>query len=234
MTTFFISDLHLCPQRPDITSWFQTFLKDQAQYAEALYILGDLFEYWLGDDAVDELAQTVADSLQSIQQKGTSIYFIAGNRDFLLGSEYAKQSAMIVISEPIVIDLYGQPTLLVHGDAQCTDDKSYQQVRTMVRTPTWQAQFLSKTISERSAFANQARMESQKHTENAQIEIMDVNDKTIEKLMKKHQVKQMIHGHTHRPCIHEINGTRRFVLGDWHKQTSYLSVEDNTYQLICT
>ncbi len=232
MTTLFISDLHLCKQRPDITSMFKSFLENKARHARALYILGDLFEYWLGDDALDETALTVAKWLKSLNESGVTIYYMAGNRDFLLGDAYAQKSGMQIISEPHVIELNGEKTLLIHGDAECTDDVPYQQARIMLRNPEWQAGFLSKSIPERIAFAEQARKQSEAHTQGASMEIMDVNQSAIEALFQQHQVKQMIHGHTHRPAIHENNGTRRIVLGDWHKQASYLAYNDSGISLV--
>lgn len=232
MTTYFISDLHLCKQRPDISEMFTVFINNKARHARALYILGDLFEYWLGDDALDELAITTSEQMKALNDCGVDIYYMAGNRDFLLGNDYAQKSGMQIISEPHIIELNGEKTLLIHGDAECTDDTPYQQARTMLRNPEWQADFLSKSIPERIAFAEQARKQSEAHTKGASMEIMDVNQTAIEVLFQQHQVKQMIHGHTHRPAIHENNGTRRIVLGDWHKQASYLEYNDSGMSLV--
>ena len=234
MTTLFISDLHLCNQRPDITEMFKAFLDNKARHARALYILGDLFEYWLGDDALEETALQVATWLKALNYSGVDIYYMAGNRDFLLGNDYAQKSGMQIINEPHVIDVNGEPTLLIHGDAECTDDIPYQQARKMLRNPAWQADFLSKSIPERIAFAEQARKQSQAHTQGADMDIMDVNQNAINALFDQHQVKQMIHGHTHRPAVHETNGTKRIVLGDWHKQASYLMSDESGLNLICT
>lgn len=232
MTTLFISDLHLCQSRPDITDWLETFIDSKARGSRALYILGDLFEYWLGDDAQDELARLVAKQLSSLSQSGTDIYFMAGNRDFLVGQEYAEQAGMTLLSEPTTIELNGVSTLLVHGDAQCTDDVAYQQARVMLHNPEWQKDFLSKSIPERMAFAEQARKQSQEHTQTSQMDIMDVNATAIDALFEKHQVTQMIHGHTHRPAIHQGSGNTRIVLGDWHKQASYLQCDESGFSLV--
>ena len=234
MTTLFISDLHLCKQRPDITKMFKTFLEDKARNARALYILGDLFEYWLGDDATDETASQVAIWLKALNDSGVEIYYMAGNRDFLLGQDYAEKSGMQIIIEPHLVEVNDEPTLLIHGDAECTDDAPYQQARTMLRNPAWQADFLSKSIQERIAFAEQARKQSQEHTQGADMDIMDVNQNAINALFEQHNVNQMIHGHTHRPAIHEVSGTKRIVLGDWHKQASYLISDQSGLNLVCT
>lgn len=236
MTTYFISDLHLCEQQPQISRSFVQFCRDQACHAQALYILGDFFEYWLGDDALTKIpgktAQVVQKELTALSDQGIDIYFMAGNRDFLLGEDYASSCGMQIINEPVVIDLYGINVLLIHGDAECTDDIPYQQARTMLRDPQWQQQFLSMGIEQRMDFAEKARQQSQQHTQNTTAEIMDINQAAIEDLFTKHQVKTIIHGHTHRPAIHQAHGKQRIVLGDWHHQCSYLAVDADSKQLI--
>ena len=232
MTTYFISDLHLCEQQPHITRSFINFCQQQARDARALYILGDLFEYWLGDDALDSTAQTVQKQLKSLSDSGVDIAFMAGNRDFLVGPDYAEQCGMSLLSEPTTIDLYGQTVLLVHGDAQCTDDQAYQAVRKQLRNLKWQQQFLAQSIDERVAFAEQARMKSQEHTSQSDMVIMDVNEDAIQALFNDHQVDTMIHGHTHRPAIHQHGDKQRIVLGDWHHQSSYFEVTENHSQLV--
>ncbi|TDR18290.1 UDP-2,3-diacylglucosamine diphosphatase [Marinicella litoralis] len=232
MTTFFISDLHLCDQQPHTSKSFINFCKNKARDARALYILGDFFEYWLGDDALDKTAQTVQRELKSLTQSGIAVYFMAGNRDFLLGEQFATSCGMKIIEEPHVIQLMGQSVLLVHGDAECTDDLPYQKVRSMFRDSSWQKEFLSLPIEQRIAFAQQAREQSQQHTQSSSTEIMDVNTAAIDSLYKKHQVKTIIHGHTHRPAVHQNQSYTRIVLGDWHHQTSYLAVDEAGFQLI--
>lgn len=232
MTTYFIADLHLCEQQPQISRLFVQFCRDQACHAQALYILGDFFEYWLGDDSLDKTAQVVQKELSILSEQGVEIYFMAGNRDFLLGQEYANSCGIQIIDEPTVIDLYGENVLLIHGDAECTDDLSYQKVRTLFRSPQWQQQFLNMGIEQRMDFAEKARQQSQQHTQNTTAEIMDVNQTAIEDLYTKHQVKTIIHGHTHRPAIHQAHGKQRIVLGDWHHQCSYLAVDADSKQLI--
>lgn len=232
MSTYFIADLHLCEQQPQITRSFIKFCREQARHAQALYILGDFFEYWLGDDALDQTALLVQKELRELNQLGVQLFFMAGNRDFLLGEQYAEQCGMKLLEEPTVIDLYGEQVLLIHGDAQCTDDKPYQEVRSMFRNKDWQQQFLSKSIEERIVFAEQARQKSQEHTQHTASEIMDVNSNAINELFKSHHVKTMIHGHTHRPAIHQNNQLKRIVLGDWHHQISYLLVNESGAHLI--
>ncbi len=236
MTTYFISDLHLCEQQPQITRLFVQFCRNKACQAQALYILGDFFEYWLGDDFAinggDHVAQTVQKELYSLSQRGVKIYFMAGNRDFLLGETFADSCGMQVIQEPTTIHINGQKVLLIHGDAECTDDLAYQKTRAMFRDPQWQQQFLSMTIEQRIGFAEKARQQSQQHTQNSSTEIMDVNQSAIESLFVKHQVDTIIHGHTHRPAIHQDGHKKRIVLGDWHHQSSYLKVTEQGVQLV--
>jgi len=232
MTTYFIADLHLSAQQPQVSQSFVKFCRDKARNARALYILGDFFEYWLGDDALDKTAHLVQRELQTLNQSGVAVYYMAGNRDFLLGQTFADSCGMTILSEPTVIDLYGEKVLLIHGDAECTDDIAYQKVRTLLRNKQWQIDFLQKPIAERIEFAEKARKQSQSHTQNSDNLIMDVNSQAIKKLFKEHAVKTIIHGHTHRPAVHHEQDTTRIVLGDWHHQSSYLAVKQNSMQLI--
>ena len=236
MSTYFISDLHLCEQQPQITRQFIQFCRHKACHAQALYILGDFFEYWLGDDAInnngDKTAQLVQKELSDLCEQGVEIYFMAGNRDFLIGQDFANSCGMQIISEPAVINLYGEDVLLVHGDAQCTDDLPYQQARAQFRDPQWQQQFLSMEIEQRMDFAEKARQQSQQHTQNTDAEIMDVNLTAIDNLYAQYPVKTIIHGHTHRPAMHQTADKQRIVLGDWHHQSSYLLVDADSKQLI--
>ncbi len=233
MTTLFISDLHLCDQQPHTTKSFLNFSQNQARNARALYILGDFFEYWLGDDALDNTAQMVQRELVQLKAAGTDIYFMAGNRDFLLGQQFADSCGMSLIKEPQLVELMKEKVLLIHGDAECTDDLPYQKVRKMFRNPDWQKEFLNLPIEKRIEFAQQARKQSQQHTQNTHTEIMDVNQAAINGLFQKHQINTIIHGHTHRPAVHQNGIYKRIVLGDWHHQTSYLSVDEAGFQLFC-
>ena len=227
MPTFFISDLHLDDARPQITDLFVRFLGHEARGADALYILGDLFESWIGDDEDTLLAMRVADALRGLHDVGVPIYFMHGNRDFLLGASYAERSGMRLLADPTIIDLHGERTLLMHGDTLCTDDSEYQKFRTLVRNPTWQTQFLAKPLAERRAFAAQARGESRKRTAMKAAEIMDVNQNAVESAMRTHAVRRLIHGHTHRPATHRFDldgqAAERIVLGDWYEQSSVLT-----------
>ena len=226
MPTLFISDLHLDPQRPAIVDLFDSFLQRQAMQADALYILGDLFEAWIGDDDDSVLAQHVAQSLSKLAQQSVPVYFIHGNRDFLLGETYANACQMQLLAEAEVIDLYGQPTLIMHGDTLCTDDVEYQAFRTQARSTAWQQQMLALPLAQRREQARQLRQQSQVATRVKGEEITDVNQDTVVQIMREHRVRQLIHGHTHRPAQHafEFDGVvaERIVLGDWYEQGSVL------------
>ncbi len=228
MATLFISDLHLDASRPQIVDLYTDLLRGDARPADALYILGDLFESWIGDDDDHPLVNRIATATRDLHKTGVPVYFMHGNRDFLLGAEYAKRAGMILLNDPHIIELNGARTLLMHGDTLCTDDLDYQKFRQLVRNPAWQRQFLAKPLAERRAFAAQARGESRKHTANARSEIMDVNPHAVAAALREHGVQRLIHGHTHRPATHrfDIDGTpaERIVLGDWYEQDSLLWV----------
>jgi UDP-2,3-diacylglucosamine hydrolase len=226
--TLFLSDLHLDESRPQATQRFLELLRGEAASADALYILGDLFEYWIGDDVETALSSTVANALRDLSAGGTACCFIHGNRDFMLGEDYARRCGMQLLAEETVVDLYGQPALLMHGDQLCTDDVGYQRIRTMVRDPAWQADLLRKTPAERIAFARDAREQSATHKQGVSEVIMDVNDHAVANAFRRHGVTTLIHGHTHRPAVHELSvknhPARRIVLGDWYTQGSMLRV----------
>ena len=228
MTTLFIADLHLDPERPAITELFGRFLDGEARDADALYILGDLFEAWVGDDDPSEAGTFVAARLKALADAGVPVCFIRGNRDFLLGDEYAKRAGMTILPDPAVILLHGEPTLILHGDLLCSDDTAYQQFRTQTRDPRWQAQFLAQPLAARLAFAAQARAASKARYDELQASgqsetITDVSPATVREWFARYGVRRMIHGHTHRPAIHdEGDGATRIVLGDWYQQGSVL------------
>lgn len=226
MSTLFISDLHLDPARPEITTLFLRFLATEAREADTLYILGDLFEAWIGDDDPDPHHARVVQGLCEFADAGVPLHFMHGNRDFLIGGAFAARTGAILLPDPTVIDLYGTPTLLMHGDLLCTDDHDYQRFRAMVRDPVWQREFLAQPLEKRKAFAQQVRMESQAKISATAPDIMDVNQKTVERVMLDHGVRHLIHGHTHRPNVHHFtaNGAEmtRIVLGDWYEQGSVL------------
>lgn len=235
MHTLFISDLHLHESRPQVTRAFFHFLYTHAIHAEALYILGDFFDAWIGDDDDSELLQDVASGLHKLSELGVAIYFLHGNRDFLLGKSYASKAGMSLIDDGTVIDLYGTPTLLMHGDSLCTDDTEYQQFRTMVRSPQWQQQILAQPIAARRALAAQMRAKSQSMNSLKADDIMDVSPAEVLAQMEIAGVTRMIHGHTHRPARHPliINNklAERIVLGDWHDSGWCIKANSNAIEL---
>jgi UDP-2,3-diacylglucosamine hydrolase len=235
MPALFISDLHLEDRRPETTKLLLKFLQDEAVHADALYILGDLFEFWLGDDAPSKCSLDVATALKRLSQSGVPCYFMHGNRDFLLQGEYAARAGLKLLPEEYVAELYGERVLLMHGDSLCTDDIAYQQFRTVVRDPAWQRDFLAKSPQERLQTALQARDASAAHKGAMEMTIMDVNPGEVVDAFKRHGVSRMIHGHTHRPATHdlEIEGrpAQRIVLGDWYTQGSVLRVQPGSYEL---
>ncbi len=236
--TVFIADVHLDKQYPKALSAFQRYFERLSQQSiDAVYILGDLFEYWLGDDCVDKTAQTVAETLRYYQQQGNiPVYFIHGNRDFLLGNNYASQCGMQILPEIVEINLYGVKTLLLHGDTLCTDDVDYQRFRDKVRHPQWQAKILALPAWVRRLRALQMRRQSKKANAGKNAVIMDVTQATVEAVMRQYGVRQLIHGHTHRPAIHrfDLNGktAKRCVVGDWYTQGSALEVTKNACELV--
>jgi len=236
MHTLFISDLHLSHQTPIIAKNFLTLLSQQREKLDALYILGDLFEYWLGDDGITPLHQPILESIKYVSNSGVPVYFIRGNRDFLISAEFAKQAACEILEEPVVIDLYGNPTLIMHGDLLCSDDHAYMQFREQVRNPQWQAHFLSLNMEQRIEMAKQARDVSKSATKEITMDIMDANQLTVEKYMREFDVTTLIHGHTHRPDIHHFKlnncAMKRVVLGDWGDEPSYLMVSEAESTLV--
>ena len=235
MTTLFISDLHLSGERPQIVELFLRFLREDAVNADALYILGDLFEVWLGDDAVFPDIKPVMEALAALHRRGVPVYVMAGNRDFLMGAGFEAMSGCTLLPDPTVIDLYGTPTLLMHGDTLCTDDVEYQRFRAQVRDPRWQAAILAKSVEERIAYAKQMRAQSKAAMQGKSEEIMDVNAQAVGQALREHQVTRMIHGHTHRPAIHGLmlddHPATRIVLGDWYDQSSVLRCDEEGCRL---
>ncbi len=237
MTTLFISDLHLDAERPEITELFGDFIEREAGDAEALYILGDLFEAWVGDDDPSDAGAFVASRLKALSEGGLPVCFIRGNRDFLLGTDYARCAGMTILPDPAVIVLHGTPTLIGHGDLLCTGDVAYQQFRAQTRDPRWQAQFLSQPLAERLAFAAQARAASKARFGELQASglsetVTDVSPETVAGMFARYGIHRMIHGHTHRPAIHnEADGCTRIVLGDWYTQGSVLRVDAQGFEL---
>ena len=224
--TLFISDLHLDPARAAITDLFLEFLRSTAPRAEALYILGDLFEAWIGDDAADTAHRPVIEGLRALVASGTPVYLMHGNRDFLMGARFEQMSGARLLPDPSVITLYGQPALLMHGDTLCTDDVDYQQFRARVRDERWQREFLALSPARRAEIAHRLRAASEEYTREKKPEIMDVNPRAVERALREHGVWRLIHGHTHRPAVHTfpLDGrtATRIVLGDWYEQGSVL------------
>jgi UDP-2,3-diacylglucosamine hydrolase len=230
MATLFIADLHLDPSRPTITALFEHYLaSDEVRHADALYILGDLVEAWIGDDDDAELPARIAAATRALSDSGVPVHFMAGNRDFLLGAAFAERAGFDRLDDGVVHDLYGTPTLLMHGDLLCTDDTVYQKVRREVRTPQWAEQVLAMPLEARRAFAAKSRADSRAHTSTADETITDVNQGAVEAAMRAAGVQRLIHGHTHRPAIHDfaLDGApaQRIVLGDWYEHGSVLRVD---------
>ncbi|MGQ4276327.1 UDP-2,3-diacylglucosamine diphosphatase [Pseudidiomarina sp. E22-M8] len=238
MATWFISDLHLSPSRPDIAHLFFDFLRDSARGADRLFILGDLFDAWIGDDDTSVFAAQVQQELRHFTDHGIPTYFIAGNRDFLVGNTFAEATGVELLDDPTVIDLYGTPTLLLHGDLLCSDDHNYQRFRHWIRKPWLTRVLLSLPLTLRMKIATKLRQSSktQQPLSEAELEIMDANPTTIVDYFNTYNVQQMIHGHTHRPATHEhelASGQHatRIVLGDWYTQGSMLKVTAHSCEL---
>ena len=234
--TLFISDLHLCGARPAITGLFLDFLRRRARASDALYILGDLFEYWIGDEAVEqEEFRSVIRGLRELTASGTPVFVMHGNRDFLMAHDFERATGVRLLKDPTRLDLHGTPTLLMHGDSLCTDDTEYMTFRAQVRSLEWQKEFLGKSIAERDRIVRDFREISRNSTAAKKPEIMDVNQKAVESVMREHHVQRLIHGHTHRPKEHVFNldgrPARRMVLGDWYEQGSVLSVDARGWML---
>lgn len=228
--TLFISDLHLNSARPGISRAFAHFLDNNLD-CERLYILGDLFDAWVGDDDDSAIALETARLLRSFSAAGPQLFLMQGNRDFMLGNEYCKAAGGQLIADPTVIELDGVPTLLVHGDSLCTADTEYQAFRAMTRDPKWQAEALSHSLQDRRAFAGQLRSMSKESNSNKAEDIMDVSGDAVVEAMRSHGVKQVIHGHTHRPARHEVSSGTRWVLGDWDKTGWVLEASQGKIEL---
>ncbi|MGA2564840.1 MAG: UDP-2,3-diacylglucosamine diphosphatase [Steroidobacteraceae bacterium] len=235
MSTLFVSDLHVDALQPAVGAQFIDFLETRAAGADALYILGDLFESWVGDDDEDAHRQQVCDALRALSARGVPCFVMHGNRDFLLQQGFEERSGARLLVDPVVIDLHGERTLLTHGDALCTADRPYQLLRAVVRQPAWQRQFLRLPLSVRRRLAQQARAGSRRHTRMSAGQIMDVDLPAVQAAMRACRVHLLIHGHTHRPAVHEFEldgaSARRIVLGAWHEQGSCLSFDRGQFRL---
>lgn len=222
-----ISDLHLSNGQPRSTELFLRFAADIAPKAEALYILGDLFEYWAGDDDLGApFHQRICDTLRDLSKRGTRICIMHGNRDFLMGEKLASACNATPLADPALIDLYGTLTLLTHGDTLCTDDAEYQRFRTMVRNSEWQSRFLNQPLAQRKAQIEQLRAQSENQKQAKSMDIMDVNCDAVNELLRQHHYPRLVHGHTHRPAkhLHQVDGhtCERWVLGDWDSKANAL------------
>jgi UDP-2,3-diacylglucosamine hydrolase len=236
-TSLFISDLHLDPGRPEGIQLFDQFIHQKAVDADQLFILGDLFEYWLGDDASEHSGyQTIAESLATLACKQTKVYFMHGNRDFLVGKDFASLFGGCLLPDPSKFKLDKIDVLLMHGDSLCTDDIAHQQFRAQTRSKEWQESILSQSIAAREELARHLRMNSIKGNADKLESIMDVNQGAVESAMKENEVTILIHGHTHRTAIHEFKiadkTAHRIVLGDWYKKGNYLLHDENGFRLL--
>jgi len=233
--TFFIADLHLSPERDDITACLSRFLQHKAPEAEALYILGDLFEAWIGDDDLNPFTEQIAALFKQLSQQNIPIYFIHGNRDFLIREKFASRAGIQLLPEQTVIDLYGTPTLIMHGDELCTLDLEYQNFRRKARGWWWPRLVLSLPLSWRRRIAENGRAKSKQNQMQLATNITDVTPQEVINAMQKHRVTRLIHGHTHRPNIHRVdladNEGTRIVLGDWYTQGSILEVTPEKIEL---
>jgi UDP-2,3-diacylglucosamine hydrolase len=235
MATLVVSDLHLDPGVPDIAAQFADFLATTARDASALYVLGDLFEVWLGDDDPRPQPREVIRALRALAGRGVPLFFMHGNRDFLLGPRFAADAGGTLLVDPTLALLHGRRVLFTHGDALCTDDTPYQKLRALVRDPVWQAQFLALSLEQREALAAQARAGSRAHIATQMAELMDVNPGAVSDALRRSGAELLVHGHTHRPGIHplEVDGRActRIVLGDWHRQGSVLAFDEHGFEL---
>jgi UDP-2,3-diacylglucosamine hydrolase len=237
LSTLLISDLHLTEERPEANERFIELLEDQGRAADALYILGDFFEYWIGDDDLDEpFNAVIAGLLKDLTGRGVAVYLMHGNRDFLIGEGFCAATGASLLQDPTVAEIEGVKTLLVHGDTLCTDDVEYQAWRRKARDPGFQAAFLAKSLPERRRSIVQMREKSKEVVQGKSAEIMDVNDEAVREALRRHGVRRMIHGHTHRPGRHavEVDGERceRWVLPDWYGRGGYLEVTGSGPKLV--
>lgn len=231
MTTLLISDLHLHAGQPDIVHGFLNYLETEARHADTLYLLGDIFEAWVGDDYLGDLERQVIDALKRLSDAGTQLYFMHGNRDFLVGNAFADAAGATLLDDPSLVTLGNQRVLLMHGDSLCTGDEEYMKFRAMSRDPEWQAQILALPVEQRLELAKSLRLQSADANTQKADAIMDVTPAEVEAAMRVHDVTTLIHGHTHRPAVHDFDldgqPARRIVLGDWRPSSGWeVRVED--------
>lgn len=231
-STLVIADLHLSPDRPDISQCFYDFLKVEAGKHDALYILGDLFEYWIGDDDLNEFTLATAKAIKTFSEQ-TPVFYCHGNRDFMLGKKYAKRCGMELFPESKTVNVYGHSVLFMHGDQLCLDDVDYQKFRKKSRTWWWKGIMGALPLSTRRKIAEKIRQKSKESQKQKSLDIMDVSPPEVLRVMNQEKVEWLIHGHTHRPNIHELEGDKkRLVVGDWYTQGSVLTITEDSHQLI--
>ncbi|HEX5458736.1 MAG TPA: UDP-2,3-diacylglucosamine diphosphatase [Steroidobacteraceae bacterium] len=231
----FVSDVHLDDASPEAQRQFLEFLRTHGAGARALYILGDLFETWIGDDDAGGERAAVLAALRKLTGSGVACFLLHGNRDFLIGEDFCRQTGCQLLPDPVIADIDDERVLLTHGDALCTDDYPYQELRSIVRTPDWQHRFLRLSLADRQLLANEARAGSRAHTARSIPKIMDVNAAAVTAAFATARVRRIIHGHTHRPAVHDAlvagQPVQRIVLGAWYEQGSYLVYESGRYEL---
>ena len=231
MSVLFISDLHLAPERPAVTRAFLSFLSERAASAESLYILGDLFEAWIGDDDPTDMAAEVQDALRKLSDSGVALFIQQGNRDFLLGKRFIKRCAAVLLGDEHIVEHAGYRALVMHGDSLCTDDVDYQRFRRKARNPIYKWCLSHLPLKRRQKLATDWRAKSMAANSNKASAIMDVNAQAVATVMEKHNVEVLIHGHTHRPNRHALASGERIVLGDWHDLGWVLCLDDSGYNL---
>ena len=224
MSVFFISDLHLQESRPELTEAFINFLAKKINSGDELYILGDFFEQWIGDDHENQFISLIKKNLREKTTSGSKIYFMHGNRDFLIGKKFCNDVHSILLDDPHKLEISKKKILLMHGDSLCTDDKDYQEFRLLVRNKNWQDEFLSKDLSERKEVAKSLREVSKLENKSKDEAIMDVNNLEVQKTIEENSLDILIHGHTHRPFIHQDENLLRVVLSDWENEVNYATV----------
>lgn len=227
-----ISDLHLHEERPDITGALLAFLAQHAKHAQALYILGDFFEVWIGDDAITPFQRSIAQALSDIAATGTRIYLMHGNRDFLIGEDFCELAGCQLLKDPSIVHLAGEPVLLMHGDSLCTSDRSYIRLRRVLRNPLILFVLRNLPLRTRQRLAGDLRQKSKSSTRMKASDITDVNPAEVDRVMAQHKVHTLIHGHTHRPAVHDLaDHKQRIVLGDWDAQGWFIKATANTLKL---
>ena len=235
MTILFISDLHIDANHPQITERFLKFVATECREAAALYLLGDLFETWIGDDDPDPAQQRAMAAIKGLTDSGVPCFVMHGNRDFLFGPRFCEATGAQLLPDPVILTIEGTSVLLMHGDALCTDDRSYQRLRATVRDADWQRRFLALTVQQRRTIAQAARTGSQAHMAGLEYAIVDVNPASVETALRDAQTDVLLHGHTHRPGVHRLKvdgrDCTRIVLGAWYDQGSVLAWDRNGFEL---